>query len=249
MMQSNGCSAMFFAFLRFAVYGTAVQADSIKEIKKEGPYFRVIGMKQECVAKFVLLATGVIDIEPSLPNLTECVRKGLIKHCSICDAYEAINTKIGVIGNGNKGIKEALFLRNYSPDITLLTLGDTEITSKKKVDDLQKAGIKLVQDPIHEVLLNEIGIHALITQSGEELLFDTIYSSLGSVVRFGLATQLGAKNINNYLLVSDHQETSIKGLFAVGDIVLGLNQICVATGHGAIAATQIHNRLDTFGKK
>ena len=61
-----------------------------------------------------------------------------------------------------------------------------------------------------------------------------------------LWTALGAQCADNdELLVDAHQQTSVDGLYAAGDVVIGLNQIAVAMGHAAIAATAIHNRLRT----
>lgn len=228
---------------QLSVYEVPIIFDTVNNIKKKGHDFIVESMKTTLHTQKIILATGVLDIEPTLPNLMDAVRNGLIRHCSICDAFEVIDQKIGVLGTGNKGIKEAQFLAHYSPDITLLTLGDSSI-SEKKSDELANAGIKLIKDPLAKVCLVEGKIASLVTQNGAIYEFDTLYSALGAIVNSKLALQLGAKHINHYLLVNDHQETSIKGLFAIGDIVLGLNQICVATAHAAIAATQIHNSLN-----
>jgi thioredoxin reductase (NADPH) len=74
--------------------------------------------------------------------------------------------------------------------------------------------------------------------------FDTVYSALGMDNRTGLAVALGAKtNEAGCLLVDEHQKTSVDGLYAVGDVVRGLNQISIAEAEAAIAATDIHNRL------
>ncbi len=225
-------------------YDTGITQETIVRIKKSDHRFEVQGNSGNYLARTVILATGVIDMEPKLPNLVDTIKKGLIRHCSICDAYEVIDLNIGVIGTGTNGIKEALFLRDYSPRITLFTLGDNTKISTKKLADLKDAGIKLVRDSIKEVTCKESIISSLVTQSGETYEVDTLYSALGCEVRSELALQLGAKNINRFLLVDDHQETSVAGLFGVGDIVLGLNQICVATSHGARAATKIHNSLN-----
>ncbi len=74
--------------------------------------------------------------------------------------------------------------------------------------------------------------------------FDVFYTALGCSPRVELATSLGAAcDENNQLLVSSHCETSVPGLYAVGDVVRGLNQVVVAAAEAAIAATHIHNRL------
>ena len=74
--------------------------------------------------------------------------------------------------------------------------------------------------------------------------FDTLYPVLGSDAQSQLAIQLGAEVDENGEMVTDaRQQTSVDGLYAIGDVVSALNQISVAMGHAAIAATCIHNRL------
>jgi thioredoxin reductase (NADPH) len=79
---------------------------------------------------------------------------------------------------------------------------------------------------------------------GERMEFDVLYPALGLRHASELAAALGAKaNEAGQLEVSAHLETSVPGLFAVGDVASGLNQINVAAGEAAVAATAIHNRL------
>ena len=74
--------------------------------------------------------------------------------------------------------------------------------------------------------------------------FDTLYPVLGSDAQSQLAIGLGADvDDNRELRVDARMQTSVDGLYAIGDVVSGLNQISVGMGHAAIAATCIHNRL------
>ena len=74
--------------------------------------------------------------------------------------------------------------------------------------------------------------------------FDTVYPVLGCNAQSQLATALGASvDENGELHVDERQQTTVDGLYAIGDIVSALNQISVAVGHAAIAATAVHNRL------
>jgi thioredoxin reductase (NADPH) len=80
--------------------------------------------------------------------------------------------------------------------------------------------------------------------NGDRLAFDVLYPALGLKHRSELATQLGARaNDIGQLEVSAHLETSVPGLYAVGDVASGLNQINVAAGEAAVAATAVHNAL------
>jgi thioredoxin reductase (NADPH) len=199
---------------------------------------------REYRARTVLLATGVVDREPELPNVESAVRRGLIRHCPICDGYEVIDKKIGVIGSGNSALQEALFLLTYTRDITLLSLGKPLDLSRQELRRAADAGIKIVEYPIAQVVIKEDRIKALTTESGEAHIFDSLYSALGSVAQSDLARGLGANVDDKGCIETDrHQRTSLEGLFAAGDVVRGLNQIGVAIGEGAIAATSIHNLL------
>ena len=84
----------------------------------------------------------------------------------------------------------------------------------------------------------------LVETSEGEQRFDTLYPALGSDAQSGLArTFQAAVDENGELLVDAHMQTTVDGLYAIGDVVSALNQISVAVGHAAIAATAAHNRL------
>jgi thioredoxin reductase (NADPH) len=81
-------------------------------------------------------------------------------------------------------------------------------------------------------------------QGGGAHSFDIIYSALGTRLRSDLASMLGAKtDEDGALFVDEHQETSVSGLYAAGDVVRGLSQISVAAGQAAIAATHLNRSL------
>ena len=82
------------------------------------------------------------------------------------------------------------------------------------------------------------------TQSGDHYIVDALYLALGCDVRSGLAAKLGACcPSSGTLKVDDHQQTTVNGLYAAGDVVTDLHELSVAFGHAALAATQIHQRL------
>ena len=75
-------------------------------------------------APFVLLATGVVDNDPDLPGVERAIERGLLRICPICDAYEVTGKAIGVIGGGSHAAREAIFMRTYSDDVTLIHIRD-----------------------------------------------------------------------------------------------------------------------------
>jgi thioredoxin reductase (NADPH) len=203
------------------------------------------GTTTERRASRVLLASGAVDVGPSLPDVLDAVQRGLVRYCPICDGYESRDRKIAVLGHGASGLGEASFVaRTYSDDVTLLTLGEPMDLSGEQQMEIAKHHIKIVQAPV-ESLSTEGGSIAAICAGGEPMQFDVLYSALGLRPRTDLALALGAEHDESgNLVVDDHNQTTVRGLYAAGAIVRGLDQIVVAMGHAAVAATAIHNRCE-----
>jgi thioredoxin reductase (NADPH) len=226
-------------------YGTEIEPACVTALRKEDEGFVVNTEGTSIAAKTVLIATGAVDIEPELPGITDAVRCGLIRHCPICDAYEVIDKKVALIGYGRCRLYEAILLRAYTKDLTLLTLGKELQLSQNERRVLADASVAIISDPVAELVREGDEIGAWRMHGGVELRFDRLYTALGLVQRSDLARDLGAQVDEDGALVTDaHQRTSVAGLYAAGDVVRGLGQISVAFGHAAIAATDINNRLN-----
>jgi thioredoxin reductase (NADPH) len=196
-------------------------------------------------ARSVLIATGVINHRP--PQIddalhAEALAKGYLRYCPVCDGYEVTDKRVAVIGSGNHGTREAEFLRGYTADVTLVApLGEHELddTCRKR---LEAAGVAIEAGPCGGFAIE--GACITFTTGTGRKKFDSVYPALGSHVRSELAAQAGANvNESGCLLVDNHQETSVPGLFAAGDVVIGLDQISHAMGQAGVAATTIRNHL------
>jgi thioredoxin reductase (NADPH) len=210
----------------------------------DGTFTVSVDCNRTLSASHVVLATGVVDVEPPLPNVLEAVRRGLVRQCPICDGYEMIDRKLVVIGRGKLGLGEALFLRSYTADITLVTLGQDLDLQDDNRRRMEEAGIRPLEMPLVDIVVEKDRIARLAFEDGTTLTFDAIYSALGSHPRADLAAALGlALHSDRRIMTDAHQRTSIEGCYAAGDIVTGLNQLGVAMAQGEIAAVDIHNRL------
>jgi thioredoxin reductase (NADPH) len=142
-------------------------------------------------------------------------------------------------------LKEALFIRHYTDDLTLFSLGrPIELTDAQR-KRLFDQGIRIIEDPIAEVFIEGRKISALRGIDDQVHRFDTLYSALGTKVRSELARDLDVDcdECGDLLVDLKRLQTSVPGLYAVGDVVNGLSQISVAAGHAAVAATAIHHKL------
>jgi thioredoxin reductase (NADPH) len=225
-------------------YGADIRAGHVEALRADAEGFTLSTDDGALRARKVILASGVIDNEPDLPGVEDAIRCGLLRVCPICDGYEVIGQRVAVIGDGEHGAREARFLTAYSDDVTLIHVGGRAGLSRAERQRLRAAGVQVIETPIERVMLDRRRISALCLGPGEPAAFDAVYAGLGITPRAKLAIDAGAKlDRSGRLVVGAHQQTSVAGLYAAGDVVRGLNQISVAEGEGAIAATDVHNRL------
>jgi thioredoxin reductase (NADPH) len=224
-------------------YQVNVVRAEVNQITRLGTGGFVVRAGAVCLTtRKVLLASGIVDTEPDMEHLRAAIRDGHIRICPVCDGFEVIDKDVAVFGPAEKATQKALFLRPYTSTLTvLLSRGDSLSTEQRGL--LGTAGIRWEDQCVDELSIEGDDVVAILTD-GRRYAIDVLYPALGSTIRSRLAVDLGAQcTEEGYLKTDDHQHTSVPGLYAAGDVVAELNQICVATGHAAIAATAIYNEL------
>ncbi|RYE80808.1 MAG: NAD(P)/FAD-dependent oxidoreductase, partial [Oxalobacteraceae bacterium] len=152
--------------------------------------------------------------------------------------------RIGVVTSSENPVGHALFMRTFSADVLLFERGPESTLNDEERQQLAAANVRLVGSPLVGVTMSADMKPVLHTKDGEDYHCDVFYPMLGESARSDLASRLGAETVEcSKLLVDDHCRTTVPGLFAIGDVTRGLNQIAVATGQAALAATTIHNML------
>jgi thioredoxin reductase (NADPH) len=225
-------------------YGARIKPAVVQSLECTDEGFVIQTSEERWTAKTVLLATGVRDNEPPLPDVDGAVRQGLLRICPICDGYEAAGRRIGIISDSALGVREAQFLKIYSDDITLMHIGPPDALPEDARRQLRDDGVELIEAPVERMVLDPDSERAFYFGAGAVQRFEAVYSALGVTPRAQLAVQAGAAlDESGRLVVDDHQMTSVPGLYAAGDVVRGLNQISTAQGEAAQAATAMHNRL------
>lgn len=223
----------------------------VTQLRREGQRFIAAldnGHQGTIHARSVLLATGIVDKKPDIENWREGVAHGTLRFCPICDAYEAIGRNIAMYAPTQARVKHALFMRTYTDRLTLFChIPEVPLTDQQRAR-LDEAGISVVETPVDKIYLADDLAPVIRLQDGSKHRFDVLYPMMGDIARSELATRLGAQcNEERELVTNTRQRTSIPGLYAAGDVVDALNQVNVAIGHAAIAATDIHNYLRKLG--
>jgi thioredoxin reductase (NADPH) len=233
------------------LYGAAIRKGYVSALQHagDGKFTARLESGETVSAEAVILATGVVENKPPIPHLADAVKRGLIRTCPICAGYESMGKRVAVLGNGGHAAAEALYLRSFTAKLSLLMVSASTVLSADTQEALDSAGIDVHHVGSGSVKLEE-GVTALCGDDGQTHRFDVMYTAFGTTSQTALAKSLCARmDDSNRLYVGEHQETSVSGLYAAGDLVRGLNQISVANGEAAIAATAVHNRLPKYWSK
>jgi thioredoxin reductase (NADPH) len=230
-------------------YGAEIRRGVVDRLEPDGERLIATSAAEHLVARKAVLASGIVDEAPALPGLPALVRRGRVRFCPICDAFEATGRSIGVLGPRSHAAQKALFMRTFARDVVLLGLDGRETLASEQWAALARAGVRCPPAAVTDVSAgadDETIRIALVDGSVVEV--DVLYPAMGAQVRSGLARTLGARHNAAGCLTVDHQQrTSVPNLYAIGDVTLELHQLSVAVGHAAIAATDIHRALpDNF---
>lgn len=225
-------------------YEGEVREGEITALRREDDCFVAEHEHGEIRARTVLLATGIADAGLPIENWREAVSCGAVRLCPVCDGFDVLDKRIAVVSSATNPVGHALFMRTFSASVTLFERDEALRLGPRERARLAEANVRHIDSPLKGITMTGAMKPVLHTEDGEDHTFDVVYPMLGETARSDLAASLGALTSDcSELVVDEAQCTSVLGLYAVGDVVCGLNQISVAAGQAAIAATRIHNRL------
>lgn len=229
-------------------YGAKIDSGRVTRVERdpEGGFVAEWG-SGPVRARALLLATGTANRRPAMPKDAhdDALARGLIRYCPVCDGYEVRDKRVAVLGGDAHGVAEAIFLRGFTQDVTLVaphgTLAGLDPEDQER---LRTFGIVAVDGPVDAI---EPADDAILLRIGaDRLSFDSLYPALGSDPNGALADMLGLDRAADGCIRTDaHQRCSVAGVYAAGDVVKGLDQISHAMGEGGVAATTIRNDLAT----
>ena len=230
-------------------YGATYVRSFVESVERldDGRFRLGVGDGDDFVAEKVVLATGFTDERPDPP--LPPTGRGL-HWCLHCDAYVFVDEPVFVMGTGESAAHVAMIMLNFTDEVDLLTRGDDIEWSEETDRQLRAHPIDIVEEEITGMEKGDDG-----WLEGFEFEDDTFREYRGGFPMYGadyntdLAEQLGCDvNDDGTVSVDDHGETSVEGVYAVGDITSGHNQIPVAMGEGANAGIDIHYALREFPK-
>lgn len=211
----------------------------------DGPVKKVIVGNEEINTKGVIIATGRIPRELGLDNEKGLVGRG-ISFCAICDGFFFKDKVVSVVGGGSTALEEALYLAKIASKVYLIHRRDEfrgEETLVTRV--LNTSNIEILYNEEVVEILEENDKLTGIKLHNKEITTDGLFIFIGSIPKHDFTKELSLKEENGYLVVDSMMRTSIKGIYACGDIIKKhYYQISTAVGEGAIAALTLKKEIE-----
>ncbi|WP_243228272.1 NAD(P)/FAD-dependent oxidoreductase [Microbacterium sp. CIAB417] len=206
-----------------------------------------IGRREETEtvrARTVLLATGLRETLPEVPNLRGFYGMSLFS-CAACDAWDLQGRPLALIGESEDLADRARLIARWSPRLTVFTNG-ADVVSTTEEAELASAGIGVARHPIVELVGERGRLEAVVLADGTRTAVD------GGFVRPEWETELSfldgispALDDSGHLVTDRSGRTDVAGLYAAGDAAApGPQQLIVAAGAGArVAAVIVHDAI------
>lgn len=194
-------------------------------------------------ARRLLLAYGIRDVWPEVPGL-ERIFGDRAHVCPDCDGYDTHEKKTVVIGTGRKAIGMALNLTTWTQEITICTNGQTPDFDPEHAEKVMALGIGTVTEPIERIRFREGNLRSLEFSGREALGCEKIFFAIAQYPADDVGAQLVCHRDDEERVVTDGVgHTSVRNVWAAGDLTPGPQLAISAAAEGAVAALAIHKSL------
>jgi Thioredoxin reductase len=214
-------------------FGCKVLEQNVTDTSVEGDLFKVvIESGEEIIARSVILATGISRVKLNVKGEKEFFGKG-VSYCSSCDCNFFKGVPVAIVGNESEAAVSAAMMTEYASEVYWITEDpDVDPALKEKVTN---SGAIILQSSLTEIKGTD-KVNSILLKSGEKVSVEGVFIELGGRSSENIAMDLGVfPEMDNTIIVNPECETSVKGVFACGDLSGKPWQLAKAVGQGAIA--------------
>ncbi len=226
--------------------------EEVKDVTVASDGFLITTEKASYPVGAVILCTGTEHKKLDVPGESEFIGKG-VSYCATCDGFFFKGKRVAVVGGGNTALIESIFLKQLGcKEVHVIHRREQFRAEKIYEDEARKKGVvfhfnTLVEEIKGKEAVTSIILFNLETSTRSTLHVEGVFASVGVLPQNEIAKKLQLKTDDNgYILVDGGQRTSVRGVYAAGDIAGGLRQVVTACAKGAVAAL---SSTEVLGKK
>lgn len=241
-------------------FGVEIKREPVKSMDVTGNIKLVNTRRHQYGAKAIVIATGTSARVLGIPGERELTGQG-VAYCATCDAEFFKDQHVVVVGSGDQGIEEGMYITKFASRVTVVVLHDEGI-----LDCNRESAAKAFQNPKMDFIWNSVlaevcgtdevtGVKIKNMKTGEITYFpcDGVFFFVGMIPETKWLPEEIAKDSRGWLQVNDRMETSAPGVYAAGDVrEKYLRQVSTAISDGAVAATAAERYIedvDDFEKR
>lgn len=244
----SGNEFLSTAIEQIEYYGADHIRGTVTDISERDDSFEVEADDETYTADRVVLATGFNDIrpEPPLPR----TGRGL-HYCLYCDGYMFRDKSVYVMGHNTTAAYVSMIMLNFTDDVDLITRGEEPTWDDETEELLHAHPVDVIEEDVTEIYKDDDNpewLGGFEFEDGTKRDYKGGFAMYGSEYNNELARQLGCEIEGGEVVVDDKGRTSVKGVYAVGDLTPGRKQIPIAMGEGAKAGIAIHKELREYPK-
>lgn len=224
-------------------YDVKIREGEVVDAENLGDCFQVtLSNGDQFIGRKLLLATGMKDVLPSIEGFAELWGNSVF-HCPYCHGWEVRDQPLAIYGKGEAGFEMSLLLTGWSRDLVLCSDGDAELSDEQR-QQLLNQGIQIREEKIARLDHKDGELTGIVFANNEVLSRCGILLRPQSYQHSHLATKLGCKlGSNDIIEVNDFKQTSVAGVYAIGDASSPFSQIAWAVASGVVAASFINRTL------
>ncbi len=221
---------------------TFFKGTAIKGTKTVNGFEIQVSAGETFAAKKLIFATGIKDLLPPIDGLAECWGISVI-HCPYCHGYEVRYEKTGVLGNGEMAFDFTSLIFNWTKELTLFTNGIAMFTALQR-KKLQQHQINIVEKEIERLEHNNGYIRNIVFKDGSKAFVKAIYAPVPFEQHCKIPESLGCELIEEgYIKINAFQETSVKGVYAIGDNAARMRTVANAVAMGTTAGMTLSKEM------
>lgn len=217
---------------------------------------RIVKMENEddnILAKAVIIATGSDNRKLGIPGEEEYSGKG-VSYCAVCDGAFFKDEDVIVVGGGDSAVSEGLYLANVTDNVNVVHRRD-QLRAEKILQDRAFKNPKMNftwDSEVTEIVGDEnkmTGVKVHNKKTGEDKVVDAAgaFIYIGNIPNSKPFQDLGITDKDGWVITNDKMETSVPGIYAIGDVrQKELRQIITAVGDGGIAGQNAFEYIETL---
>jgi thioredoxin reductase (NADPH) len=241
-----------FAFQQQAQrFGAEMVQEAVSRVDFSVRPFVVETHEQTYEARAVIIATGAFPRRLGIPGEHEFFGQG-VSTCATCDGFLFKDKATVVVGGGDSALDEGLFLTRFAREVTVVHRRD-ELRASKQLQEraFSNPKMRFVWDSVAEEILGEkkvtgVRVRNVKTDQTQVIPADGVFIYVGLIPATKLFRDQVALDEAGYVVVDEHQQTSVPGVFAAGDVHNPeFRQCVIAAGSGATAAMAAERYLSS----